>query len=303
MFFGPISRLVLVLLTAVLPTLLPAWEVASLHPLLGDMARRIGGDRITVIDLIGPGDNPHEFDPNPRTLASASRARLILASGKGLESAYIEKLEDSLRPEQEIVDLGHGVHSLVAADGNPAPCCAHHRHTGIIDPHWWHDPNNMRRAARHLARAMGEVDAENAEYYAENADIYREELAALDDWIANRIAEIPPERRLLATSHLAFGYLCERYGFTAIGIQGVNREDSPSPRTLGGIVDYLRTENVPVVFPEVGANPKALATIAAEAGIDIGAPLYADGSGLAEGMGYPEMMRSNIDAIIAGLAR
>jgi len=140
-----------------LPIAVSAVEVASLHPLLTDMAREIGGDRVTVIELIGAADNPHEFDPTPQTLRRAEGANLFLASGKGLESAYLDQLRENLGPDQILVELGRRVHSLVAADGNPAPCCDHHTLSGVVDPHWWHEPDNMRRAARELAEALSEV--------------------------------------------------------------------------------------------------------------------------------------------------
>ncbi len=284
-----------------LPLAATAVEVASLHPLLGDMARKVGGDRVTVIELIGPGDNPHEFQPSPQTLREAEDADLFLASGKGLESAYLEQLEESLDSDQELIELGRRVHSLVAEDGNPAPCCAHHSHTGVIDPHWWHEPDNMRRAARDLADALAEIDPANAAFYHKNAAAYREELSALDDWIQEQVDSIPRDRRILATSHLAFGYFCRKYDFVAVGVQGVNREDSPTPQTLAEIIGFLREEGVPVLFPEVGSNPKALETIAQEARIQLGAPLYADGSGLPGGMGYDGMMRHNVNAIVGAL--
>jgi zinc/manganese transport system substrate-binding protein len=301
-FRSVLRAAVLLALGTLFPGFSAALEIASLHPLVGDMAREIGGDRVTVVEWIGPGDNPHEFDPSPRALGSGADAELVLASGKGLESSYLDKIRELLSGNQRIVETGRRVHSLVAADGNPAPCCAHHRHSGVVDPHWWHDPDNMRRAARDLADAMAEADPENADFYRANADRYREELARLDDWVENRLAEIPPERRVLATSHLAFGYFCRKYDFTAVGIQGLNREDSPSPKALGEIIAWLRENDVPAIFPEVGANPKALRTIAAESGIPLGDPLYADGTGLPPGEGYAEMMRANVDAIVRGLA-
>ena len=276
-------------------------EVASLHPLMADLARQIGGDRITVVELIGPGDNPHEFDPNPQALKNAANAPLILASGKGLEASYLPKIRDSLEPGQEIFEVGRRVHSLVAADGNLAACNAHHRHTGIVDPHWWHDPDNMRRAASDLAQKMGELDPANADFYTANAAVYRKSLQSLDDWIEMQIEGIPPKQRILATSHLAFGYLCQKYNLTAVGIQGINREDSPSAKSLGEIITYLRDEDVRALFPEAGSNPKALETVADEAGIELGEPLYTDGSGLPAGSGYEDMMRSNINAIVLGL--
>lgn len=278
-----------------------AVEVASLHPLLADMARQIGGDKVTVIELIGPDDNPHEFDPSPQVLRKANNAKLFLASGKGLESAYLDQLKDSLNPDQKVIELGRRVHSLVAADGNPAPCCAHHAYTGVIDPHWWHDPDNMRRAARDLSDALGEIDPENEDYYRSRTQAYRDKLALLDDWVQIQVEAIPPKNRILGTSHLAFGYFCNRYDFVAVGIQGLNREDSAAPRSLAGIIEYLRENRVQALFPDVGENPKSLAAIADESGIALAEPLYADGSGLPEGMGYEEMMRYNVNAITSAL--
>ena len=285
---------------ALLPAAASALEVASLHPLMADLARQVGQDRVTVIELIGPEDNPHVFDPSPRTFEAIADAPIILASGKGLESNYLPKLADALQPNQEIFEVGRGVHSLVAADGNLAPCCAHHRHTGIIDPHWWHDPDNMRRAAYELADQFGDLDPENAEFYEENAKAYAQTLRTLDNWIESRFAEFPPSERELATSHLAFGYLCRKYDLTAVAIQGLNREDTPSPRGLAEIISYLGEENVTVLFPEYGSNPKALETIAKEAGVQVGAPLFSDGNGLPSGEGYLYMMRSNVNAIVDG---
>jgi len=277
-------------------------KVASLHPLLSDLARQVGGDEVVVVELIGPTDNPHEFDPSPRTLGEAAGAPLILASGKGMESSYLPKLRDSLAPSQEVFEVGRSVHSLVASDGNLAePCCAHHRHSSTIDPHWWHDPANMQRAASDLAAKFAEIDPANADIYRTNAEEYQQTLEELNHWIESRIEEIPPNRRILATSHLAFGYLCRRYGLTAVGIQGLNREHSPSPKALGEIIVYLRENEVPALFPEVGTNPKGLQTVAEEAGLSLGAPLYSDGSGLPPGSGYVTMMQSNVNAIAEGL--
>lgn len=290
-----------ILASLVLPIACWGLDVASLHPLMADLARQVGQDRVTVVELIGPDDNPHEFDPSPQTLRAASSATLILASGKGLESSYLHKLRDGLGPDQEIFEVGRRVHSLVAADGNPAPCCDHHGHTGVVDPHWWHDPDNMRRAASELAEKLGELDPANAEFYQANARSYRESLETLDGWIQSRIAEIPPSRRILATSHLAYGYFCRKYNFTAVGIQGLNREDSPSLRAMGEIILYLREEQVPVLFPEIGSNPKALQAVASEAGISLAGPLYPDGNGLPPGEGYEYMMRSNVNTIVDGI--
>ncbi|MBC2603455.1 metal ABC transporter substrate-binding protein [Puniceicoccus vermicola] len=312
-----------------------ALEVASLHPLVSELAREVGGDSVTVIDLIEPGNNPHDFDPNPQTFAAASQASLVLISGKGLEDSYLEKLADNLGPDTEIFDVGEGAYTLTFAenlsspnadphedhddhDGHEdhseheehpsqeseeAPDGHHHHHDhGSVDPHWWHDPDNMRRAAFVLAQKMGEIDPENAEAYNANALAYAREMRSLKRWIRQQIETIPPSDRILATSHLAYGYLCHAYGIQAIAIQGYNREDNASPQELAELIDFLRTHQVRVLFPEIGSNPKSLQSVAQDTGLVIGPPLIADGTGMAPGDGYEEMMRSNVTAIVTGLS-
>ena len=41
-------------------------KVATLHPLLTDLVKQVGGDRVKVIDLLGPAGDPHKFEPNAK---------------------------------------------------------------------------------------------------------------------------------------------------------------------------------------------------------------------------------------------
>ena len=56
-------------------------RIASMHPIIGDLARQIGGEHVDVVDLIPPGGDPHHFDPTPDTLKQVASVGLVLASG------------------------------------------------------------------------------------------------------------------------------------------------------------------------------------------------------------------------------
>lgn len=286
-------------------SLLPAWGigVASLHPLMTDLARQIGGDKITVIELVGPNDDPHSFDPKPETLRRIRDARLILASGKGLEASYMGDLKDGLREDQEVFEVGRRVPSLVPSDANIASCCAHHMGSIAIDPHWWHDVQYMRRAARYLANEFARIDPENADFYQANAHAYRRELSELHDWVRREVSTIPRNKRVLGSSHMAFGYFCQAYDFKALSIQGIHKDSSPSAAELMEIIRYIREENIPILFPEYDSNPKALEQIVQDAGIQLGGALYADGVALPDGEGYIYMMRHNVNTIVSALGQ
>ncbi|MEM0965599.1 MAG: metal ABC transporter substrate-binding protein [Verrucomicrobiota bacterium] len=278
-------------------------EIATLHPLLADMASQIGGEKVQVIELIGRSDDPHDFTPSPSTLAKASSARLVVASGKGMESHYLEELKDNLSPQQIVFEAGGRVYSIRTDPVEFGTDHHHHDHEGTIDPHWWHDPDNMRQASRELANVMSYIDPQNRDLYMGNLQSYRNELSLLDDWIEEQVAFIPKERRILVTPHLAFGYFCRKYDFTPVAAKGFQNEQMVSQRELGEILRYLKENDVAAIFTERGMNPKFIHSLAKEAGLPVGGALYADGIGLPESSGYVDMMRSNVETIVTALRK
>ncbi|MFN6018616.1 MAG: metal ABC transporter solute-binding protein, Zn/Mn family, partial [Verrucomicrobiota bacterium] len=62
-----------------------ALRVSALHPLMADLARQVGGERVEVYDLVGEGGNPHRFEPRPSDLKTMRESALVLAGGKHLE--------------------------------------------------------------------------------------------------------------------------------------------------------------------------------------------------------------------------
>jgi len=276
-------------------------KVATLHPLMADLARHVGGDLVEVVELLPPGGNPHAFEPSPRDLARAADARLILASGKGLE-LYLHKLRGGLGPGQEIFEVGRKVPSLKVTVGSVFLCCPAHS-TGSLDPHWWHSISNMDRATRYLAAEFARVDPENKKRYADQASAHRKQLDVLEDWCKTELKKVPRDRRYLATAHAAFGYFCKEFGFQAVPVQGLAKEDDPSPRYLIDTIDIIKRQKIAAVFPEVQANPKVLTALVRETSARLGDPLVADGTAKGAASSYEGMMRHNVSAIVKALGQ
>jgi len=275
-------------------------QVATLHPLLSDLAQQVGGDLVEVVPLMGEGADPHAFEPTPGDLKRSAGSRLILASGKGMET-YLDRIQGNLRPGQEIYEVGRKVPSLTIEKGAVFVCCPHHSH-GAIDPHWWHSISAMQRAARYLASEFSRVDPSNAKVYRANAKAYDKELDQLMSWAKKEISRIPRSDRKLATAHAAFGYFCKEFGFKAVPIQGLNRERDPSPQYLAETIDVLRDQKVKAVFPELLANPKILESMVRESGVKMAGSLIADGIGSGAAATYEGMIRANVSTIVQALA-
>jgi len=271
-------------------------EVASLHPLVGGLAREIGGDRVEVVDIAKPGFKPHRFEPTARDLAALDSSELVLASGKGLER-YLDDLRDSLG-ETPLVEVGAGIPSR-NLEGDEIHCsdCGHDH--GEIDPHWWHDVSNMERAAKIVGEALGEADPDSAEYYADRSKELRRRLSKLDAWVRAELAKVPRAQRQLVTAHAAFGYFCEAYRFEPVYLLGLSGDHEVPARELAEQVERLRDRGVRAVFPERFNNPKVLARIAEECGATLGEPLIADGA-VAD---YEAMMKGNVLAIVGALGQ
>lgn len=271
-------------------------EVASLHPLLTDAIKQVGGKRVKVVEVVKPGANVHKFQPRASDIKKMARSRIVFASGKNLEP-YLAGLKDSLHPNQLIVEVGKTIPSQkVSKEDQIYSCCAHHA-AGGIDPHWWHNVRNMERAVRVIEKELIRFDPEGKAFYTANSKTARARLTQLDRWVKGQVATIPRGKRHLVTAHAAFGYFCKGYGFKASFVQGLSAQGEISASQLGGTIQQLRKEGIPVVFPEKTANPKVLQQIAKHTGAKIGEPLIADGSTRS----YQNMIMANVQNMVKGL--
>ncbi|MEM1083851.1 MAG: metal ABC transporter substrate-binding protein [Verrucomicrobiota bacterium] len=276
-------------------------KVSSLHPLLGDLTRNVGGERVEVIDLLGKDSDPHSFEPDPAQLKKAADSDFFIASGMGLES-YLDSLRTILPKSTPIVVLGDDLPSIEGScstcDGHDHGDHDHSHHDHGVDPHWWHSIDTFRRAVNLTADALIKADPDGEKTYRANALAYRGKLDELERWTRREIARIPKERRILATAHAAFGYFCKDYGFEAIPVSGLNREQMPDPRTLSKLIEKLRADKVAAIFPEDISNPKTLEALTEDTGITLAPPLIADGT---TADSYEAMIRHNVTTIVEAL--
>jgi len=274
-------------------------KVAALHPIIGDLARQIGGEHVEVVDLLKPGGDSHHFEPTAKEVAAASGVQVVLASGKGLES-YLGKLRDSLGAGVPIVEVGRSIPSIKVEAGNDLFICCPAHAAGGIDPHWWHSAENMRRAARVVADEFAKLDAAHEASYRSNADAAQKHFAELKKWAQQQLAVIPRGDRKLVTAHAAFGYFCKEFGFKSVPVLGLSREDESSPKYLTETIGIIRDQKIRALFAEDQANPKVLNEIARETGVKIGRPLIADGTA-PEAHTFEAMLKHNVTSIVAAL--
>ncbi|MFU8779835.1 MAG: metal ABC transporter substrate-binding protein [Kiritimatiellia bacterium] len=276
-------------------------RVASFHPLATDLARQVGGEQVAIVEVMKAGQDPHLFMPAPSDLQSVEGVRLLLVMGKGLEQ-YLDNLRDGLRPGQEIFEIGRLIPSLRMEDDMALFACCPVHAISAIDPHWWHSPRNMQRAARLLADAFSAAAPENGDAFQERARDYGERMNALHRWARTEFRRIPQSERRLVTAHAAFNYLCAEYRIRATPVLGLSSLEQPRPGQVRHVIETLRSEKLPAIFPESTANAAVLAAIAEEAGVKLGRSLKGD-TPAPDDPTFEAMFRHNVEAIVEALGR
>ena len=175
---------------------------------------------------------------------------------------------------------------------------------GPLDPHFWFDPIRVKLAVNEIAYRLAIQDPDNASVYDANATSYGAQLDELHVWIQEQVAMVPPERRLLVTSHDTFAYMAEAYGFEIVGlvIPSLSPDVEPSAEHLAELIDVVRENNVPAVFGETTVSDKLAQTIARETGAEL-VQLYSGSMG-GPGSGadtYLGMVRANVERIVEAL--
>ena len=264
-------------------------KVGSLHPLLSDMARRVGGEHVQVVDLFPPNAELHTFAPSPREVAQATGCRLVLACGKGIEP-YLEDLREALGAARtRVLELGAAVPEVMLP-GSRVP-----------DPHWWNAPENMKLAALALAAALKhEAPAAAAPELDAACRAYADAMDALTRRAKLELARIPAAQRALVSAHAAMCHFCAAFRLEPIAVQGVAKESEGDVAHLAQLLAELRRRKVRCLFTEMKDSPKYLENIARQLGAEL-RPLVMDGA--APGMAdYETIFLFNLNAVRAGLA-
>lgn len=275
-------------------------HVSALHPLMADLARQVGGERVQVFDLMGESGDPHRYEPRPADMARLRESTLVLAAGKNLEP-YLGRLRDTLGGVT-VLEVGDAIPSLVVGKDEVYACCPDHAHDGSLDPHWWHGISNMARAARVVAEAFAEKDPAGGDFYQKNARAYGKRLDELKRWARTELAKVPRGQRKLVTAHNAFGYFAREFGFEVIAVAGLNEEQDTAPQQLAQTIASVRASGVKAAFPEINSSARPLEAVAKATGVKIAEPLIADGNGREAEAGFEGMIRHNVTAITRALA-
>ncbi len=276
--------------------------VVATTSIVADLAAQIGGERVRAQRLMGPGVDPHLYKASAGDVTRLSEADVILYNGLHLEGKMGDVFE---RMRQR----GVPVFAVAEASVAPEDLIDSERFQGNYDPHVWFDVSLWKKAARRVQETLAEADPRHAEAYRQRLESYLAELDLTHAYVLEQAAAIPAERRVIVTSHDAFGYFGRAYGFEVHGLQGISTATEAGTADVQRLADLVADRRIPALFVETSISPRGIQAVqeavrARGFEVGIGGTLYGDALGdPGAGAGtYSGMMRANIDAIVAALA-
>jgi zinc transport system substrate-binding protein len=283
---------------------------ASFYPLY-DFAKKVGGDKIEIVNLVPPGIEPHDWEPAASDMVSLETADVFIYNGADMEH-WVDKVLASLKTEKlivveasqeiELLEGHHDDHDEEKEHEEEEQHDEEEDHEEGHDPHVWLNPLYAKKQMEMIKQAFIEADSTNEAYYESNYQKYAVEFDALDKAFKEELAILPNKDIIVA--HQAFGYLCAAYGLNQVPIEGLSPDSEPDPARMAEVIAFAQEHQIKVIFFEELVNPKVAEVIAKaiNAKTDVLNPVEGlTDEQIASGKDYISIMKQNLTAIKAAL--
>jgi len=254
-------------------------RIVATTGMVADAARAVAGERGEVVQLLGPGVDPHLYKPTRTDIATLTGADIVFYNGLLLEG----KMSDAL---VRVASAGRPVHAVTELLDDeyllePEEFQGHH------DPHVWMDPVAWMRCVEVVRDKLAQFQPAGAEDFRANAAAYLDQLRGLDAYAREVLSSVPERSRVLITAHDAFNYFGRRYGYEVVGIQGISTESEAGVRDIKNLVDLIASRSVRAVFVETTVSDRNVSALIAGARRDHGITVAIGGSLFSDAMGDP----------------
>ena len=261
----------LVVATVYTPAHANKMNVVTTTTMVNDMVKEIGGDRVNVVGLMGPGVDPHLYKPASGDVVKLQRAKVIFYSGLMLEGRMTDLFFRMARAGK----LVYAVTESIPEKDRLAPP----EFAGHWDPHVWGDPILWSNCIVTVVDGLSKADPAGAADYAKRGRAVDASYKAMKAWALKRIAEVPRKHRILLTSHDAFNYFGKAFGFQVVAVQGLSTVTEAGLADIAKTVDFIKQKKIKAIFVESSVNPAAIERVSKDANVKIGGELFSDACG------------------------
>lgn len=275
-------------------------KVTATVGMVADMVQQVGGERVEVTGLMGPGVDPHLYKATASDVGRLQRAEVIFYNGLVLEGKMTDVLTKLARTKKHVYAITESVPQNRLLEPP--------EFEGHYDPHVWFDVELWALCVDTVVEGLSGHSPGEAAHFQQRGRETRARLAKLHQWALARANELPREKRILVTSHDAYNYFGRAYGFQVVGLQGVSTVSEAGLADMAKLVDFIKQRQVKAIFVESSVSPAAIQRISRDAGVRIGGELFSDAMGtpgqLENGYDlgtYEGMIKHNLTTIVEAL--
>lgn len=275
-------------------------KVTTTVTMVTDLVQQVGGDRVAVTGLMGPGVDPHLYKASASDVIALQQAEVIFYSGLLLEG----KMQDIFARMARTKKFVYPVTESIPLEKLLEPP----EFAGHYDPHVWFDLTLWMRCVDTVVKGLAEFDPGSKADFEKRGAAYKARLAGLHQWALKKAGELPERQRILITSHDAFNYFGRAYGFQVVALQGISTVTETSSADMVKLVEFIKQRGVKAIFVESSVPHKTIERVAKDAGVKVGGELFSDAAGTPGqrendyDLGtYEGMIKHNLNAIVEAL--
>ena len=267
--------------------------------IIRDCVQEIVGDACEVKTLMGPGIDPHSYNPRPSDVSLLNDATVVIYNGLHLEGKMAE-LFHRLGERKTVFCVADGISKNRLIYTDPS--------SGAVDPHIWFDTESWLQGLKQVTEDLCKAYPQYSHQFRANFKRFSEETQQLTAQLRSEMQTVPRKQRVLITSHDAFHYFSRCFDLEVSALQGISTTQEPGVQDVVNLVNFIVNRHVKALFVEHSVSPKAINTVIESCQrkghhVRVGGTLYSDALGdrSSKGNTYLNMLRHNVHTIIKGL--
>lgn len=232
-----------------------------------DFARAVAGEKADITMLIPPAGEVHGYEPTVSDIKAVSGCDLFIYNG-GESDTWVENLLSSVNNNNLV--------TLSMVDSVDTLCEDEHEHEHnhdhdkfTFDEHVWTSPENAISIVNEIKDTLSQIDDKNKNTFETNSKAYCEKLMELDKNI-RIVTENTDKNTIVFGDRFPLTYFAEEYKLEYMAaFSGCSEDTEASASTIAKLIDYVKNNNIPVVFINELSNTAIAEQIAKETGAEM----------------------------------
>jgi zinc/manganese transport system substrate-binding protein len=294
------NRIIMGLLLSLAPVLASGeLKIVTTAPDFADLAKQIGGDKVSVHSVMKGPENVHNVMAKPPEMLALNKADMFVHGGLDSEPWRDNLLKGARNPrvlagQPGNVDMSEGI------ELKEVPAGKVDRSMGDVhaygNPHFQLDPRCAARMAVTLAKAMAAVDPANGDFYKANAKKFVIEVTDLQKQLTEKLK--PFGKLKIVTFHPGWVYFEDAFGVQVVATIEPKPMITPSPAEMRKVVETMKSQGVKIVVVETYSSYDQAKWVADHAGAKlITLPDHVNGVEAAKT--YQDLFRYDVETLVA----